>query len=119
MSYTLLAQKDVHVDSKKDMHVDASYLCLQIDKRLSEVTGQYREKSLSPPVKRFYWPFQGSASFVDHIWLFIFCVFIAALPSPAGKDLPLGSLVCEVLLCFCQFSMWYPGSGVVFHCIDS
>ena len=40
MSYTLSAQKDVHVDSKKDMHVDDSnFFYLQIDKRLSEVTG--------------------------------------------------------------------------------
>ena len=47
MSYTLSAQKDVHVDikkdmyvdSKKNMHVDVSDLFLQIDKRLSEVTG--------------------------------------------------------------------------------
>ena len=37
MSYTLSAQKDVHVDSKKDMHVDDSDLFLQIDKRLSEI----------------------------------------------------------------------------------
>ena len=39
MSYTLSAQKDVHVDSKKDMHVEITDLFLQIDKRLSEVTG--------------------------------------------------------------------------------
>ena len=39
MSYALSAQKDVHVDSKKDMHVDDSDLFLQIDKSLSEVTG--------------------------------------------------------------------------------
>ena len=58
-------------------------------------------------------PFQDSASFVDHFWLFFFCVFIATIRSPAGKDWPLGSLVCEVLLCFCQFPMWYPGSGVL------
>ena len=32
-------KKDVHVDSKKDMHVDYSDLLLQIDKRLSDVTG--------------------------------------------------------------------------------
>ena len=37
----------------------------------------------------------------------------------AGKDWLLGSLVCEVLLRFCQFPMWYPGSGVVNDCIDS
>ena len=47
MSYPLSAQKDMHVDSKKDMHVDNSDLFLQIDKRLSEVTGLYREKSSS------------------------------------------------------------------------
>ena len=56
---------------------------------------------------------------MDHFWLFIFCVFIAALRSPAGKDWSLGLLVCEVLLCFCQFPMWCPGSGVVLDCIDS
>ena len=39
MSYTLSAKKNVHVDSKKDMQVDDSDLFLQIDKRLSEVTG--------------------------------------------------------------------------------
>ena len=37
MSYTFSAQKDVHVDSKKYMHVDNTDLFLQIDKRLSEV----------------------------------------------------------------------------------
>ena len=39
MSYTLSVQKDVHVESKKGMHVDNTDLFLQIDKRLSEVTG--------------------------------------------------------------------------------
>ena len=33
MSYTLSAQKNEHVDSKKDLHVDVSDLFLQIDKR--------------------------------------------------------------------------------------
>ena len=33
-----------------------------------------------------------------------------------GKARP---LVCDVLLCFCYFPMWYPGSGVVLDCIDS
>ena len=56
---------------------------------------------------------------MDLFWLFIFCVFIAALRSPAGKDWPLGLLVYDVLLCFCQFPMLCPGSGVVLDCIDS
>ena len=29
------------------------------------------------------------------------------------------SLVCDVKFCFCHFSMWYPGSGVILDCIDS
>ena len=29
------------------------------------------------------------------------------------------ALVCDVLLCFCHFAMWYPVSGVVLDCIDS
>ena len=45
------------------------------------------ENSLSPPVKMVLLTFQGSASFVDHLLLFIFCVFIAALKSPAGTSL--------------------------------
>ena len=28
-------------------------------------------------------------------------------------------LVCDVQLCFCHFSMRYPGSGVLLDCIDS
>ena len=39
MSYTLSATKNMHVDSKKDMHVDNTDLFLQIDKRLNVVMG--------------------------------------------------------------------------------
>ena len=51
MSYTLSAQKDMHVDSKNGMHVDNTDLFLQIDQRLSEFTGYFPEESLSTPVK--------------------------------------------------------------------
>ena len=34
-----------------------------------------------------------------------------------GKGWPLGSLVCDVFLCFCHFPMWCPGQGVVLDCI--
>ena len=37
----------------------------------------------------------------------------------AGKGLTPGYPVCNVLLCFCHFPMWCPGSGVVLECIDS
>ena len=49
----------------------------------------------------------------------LFCLFIAAMWSPAGKGWPLGSLVCDVFLCFCHFPMWCPGLGVVLDCIGS
>ena len=48
---------------------------------------------LNPLVNNFYWPFQGSASFVDHlcflcfVFLMLSRMFIAALWSPAGKGL--------------------------------
>ena len=75
--------------------------------------------------KIFYWPFQGGTSFVD---LLCFCsvlcllclcarLFICALWSPAGKGLTswLSFVVSTVSL---SLSHWYPGSGVVFDCID-
>ena len=82
------------------------------------------ETGLSPPVKCFYWPFQGSTSFVDHschfclVFVMLVRLFIDALWSPAGKSWPLGShlwcLMVRLLL-----SHWYPGSGVVLNCINS
>ena len=48
---------------------------------------------------------------VCHAFLSVHCLL--------GKDYPLGSLVCDVFLCFCRFKfpMWFPGSGVVLDCI--
>ena len=43
--------------------------------------------------KYFYWPFQGSASFVDHlcylclVFFMLSCLFISALWPPTGKGL--------------------------------
>ena len=43
-----------------------------------------RETSLSPPVKYFYWPFQGGTSFVDHCVIYVLCLscfrFCSLLP---------------------------------------
>ena len=49
--------------------------------------------------------------FPDHTHL-LFCGHLL------GNGWPLGSLVCDVFLCFCHFHVWCPGSGVVFDCID-
>ena len=45
------------------------------------------------------------------------CLFCATLLPPAGR--PLGTLVCDFFLVLCHFSIWCPGSGVVFECINS
>ena len=45
-------------------------------------------------------------------------LFICALWSPAGKGLPLVSRLWYLILSL-SLSHWYPGSGVVFDCIDS
>ena len=54
----------------------------------------HRLTGLSPPVKYFTDPFQGGASFVDHLCYFcldLLCfyarLFVDALWSPAGKGL--------------------------------
>ena len=65
--------------------------CVGCDLDLNMVFSSWHgETDLSPPVKYFYWPFQGGTSFVDHLCLVFFmllCLFIAALSSPAGKGL--------------------------------
>ena len=62
---------------------------------------------------------------MDQFWYacFVFvllsCLFIAALWSPAGKGLTSWlSCICYLLLCFCHFPMWCPGSDVVLDFID-
>ena len=79
-----------------------------------------------PCSKIFYWPFQGSTSFVDILYFcsvlrllcLCACLFICAVWSPAGKGLTswLSFVVSAVSL---SLSHWYPGSGVVLDCIDS
>ena len=71
---------------------------------------------LSPPVKYFYWPFQGGTSFVDHLnVLSMSCVCHAfasvnfCLVVTCWERADLLALVCDVLLCFCHFPMMYPG----------
>ena len=47
---------------------------------------------------------------------FMFCLLVCSFQPCGhllGKGWPLGSLVCDVLLCFYHFAMWWPGLGVV------
>ena len=52
--------------------------------------------------------------------MFLCLVFLlhAALWSPAGKELT-SWLLLVMFIVFLLYVMWYPGSGVVFDCIDS
>ena len=36
-----------------------------------------------------------------------------------GKGRPFGSFVCDAFLCYCNFPIWWPESGVAFDCMDS
>ena len=83
------------------------------------------ETGLNPPVKYYYWPFQGDASLgiiYNNSFLFCYAFVRVCLLMPCGhlhgQDWPLGSCVwcLKVKL---SLSNWYPGSGVVLHCIAS
>ena len=70
------------------------------------------------------------ASFYESLYLYylrvvvvfamMHCLFLAALWSPAGKELrPVGSLVYDFFLMFCHFPIRCPGAGVVLDWYDS
>ena len=60
---------------------------------------------------------------MDHFcYLCLLCLLVCLLQPCGhlmGKGSALGSLVFNVLLCFCHFPMCCTGSGVVPNCIDS
>ena len=64
--------------------------------------GWRRENGLSPPVKYFYWPFQGGISFVDHLCFLclvsLMLSFIAASWSPAEKELTSWLLLVMIIV---------------------
>ena len=78
------------------------------------------ETCVSLPLKYFYWPFLGGASFVDHscysgVCLLCFCVrlFSCCLVVTCWERPDLLALVCDVLLWVCYFpigilgQVWY------------
>ena len=78
---------------RKLILINANQTSMCLDPHLKSGWGWRCETGLSPPVKYFYWPFQGGTSFVDHfcylcLVFFMFSrLFIAALWSHAGKML--------------------------------
>ena len=111
------------------LHPYLLWLCISTHKKADPYqnvcTSKFKMVGLSPLVKYFYWPFQGSASFDNHLCYFclVFYAFMhVRLLMPCshllGKGWPLGSrLWC--LIVTLSLSHWYPGSGVVSDCIDS
>ena len=79
------------------------------------------ETGLSPSVKYFYWPFQGSTSFVDH--LCYFCLVFVMLSCASVHWCPV--ITCRervdfgsrlwCLIVKLSLPHWYPGSGVVLY----
>ena len=66
----------------------------------------------------FFWPFQGAASFVNPLRLFLFhvclcyaCLVYSLQPCDhlLGKGCPLGFLLCDVFVCFVTFLHEVPG----------
>ena len=56
-----------------------------------------------------------SMSYVCHDFASVHCCLVVTCWERADFL----ALVCDVLLCFCYFPIWYPGSGVVLYCINS
>ena len=57
--------------------------------------------------------------FLCLVFLMLSRLVIAALWSPAGKELTSWLLLVMFIKSFCYFPMWYPWSGVVLDCIVS
>ena len=70
-----------------------------------------------PPVKYYYWPFQGCASSVDRLIYFLSCLshafvrvcFLMPCGHLLGKGWPLGSHFWRIMVKL-SLSHWYPGS---------
>ena len=57
--------------------------------------------------------------FLCLVFLMLSRLVIAALWSPAGKELTSWLLLVIFIVSFCYFPMWYPWSGVVLDCFVS
>ena len=110
------------IDKLGVFHANQTSMCL--DPHLNYMWGWQSETGLSPPVKDFYWPFQGRYYFCGS---FVFCFFVShafvsvhcCLVVTCWEKADLLALVGNVYCIFCYLPMWYPGSGVVLDCIVS
>ena len=91
--YWFICSRKWCIDKLGAFHATKTYMCVSWATSDLRLRLAHRETALSPPVTYFLWPFKGGASFVDYLCLLcpvffmLFCLFIAALRSPAGKGL--------------------------------
>ena len=72
------------------------------------------------PTGNFYWLFFcGFFCYLNLISVMLSCLFLAALPSPAGKGLTSWLSLRDIFFRYCHFHVWLPGSYVAFDCNDS
>ena len=107
------------------MHRLANGLSCKPNIHVSWLTSELRVRS-TPSSKHFFWQFQGGTSLVDHLCFFLSCVWYAFLRAclfvPCGHLLGKGWPLLSRLWCLTlslSHTHWYPGSGVVFDCINS
>ena len=83
--------------------MQTKHLCVLIHSWTKGEVGAGHETGLGPPVKYFYWPFQGGNSFVVHLCYkcLVFSCFHVSSLMPCGhlkgKGWPLGSCLCFLI----------------------
>ena len=82
---------------------------------------------LSPPIKYFYWPFQGGTFLWIIFVIYVLCLLcfrvsvrslLPAVWSPGWNGL-ISLLLFVMFVVIYYFPIWYTGTGVVLDCIDS
>ena len=68
--------------------------------------------SVALPSRKIGFTDRSKLSIIYGIYVSCLSYFLVCSLQPC-KGWLLGFLVCYVLLCFCHFSVWCPGSGVV------
>ena len=81
----------------------------------SEIRVQLATANIFSPSSNF---FVDLFCYLNFISVMMYCLFLAALWSPAWKRLTSWLSLRDIFFCFCHFPVWFPESGVAFDCID-
>ena len=113
------------IDKIGIFHENQTSMCLDPHQKLE--WGWYRQTCLSPsvifllavPLRCFFCIYHFCYLCFVFDFVILFCLFLAALWSPAGKGLTSWLSYVWCFLAFCHFPIRCPGSGVVLDRIDS